>query len=191
MTSLAALDAGPRKITTYIPSLTLPRFVFEQPVVSALLPVVCGAGFGYSTQSDKPKRPWVFGPVWTALYAMMGYTAYLDWTIGTTSFDSEKVRLGMVCEPVLAEVYLMGATLYTIQLGINLIWMPPFFGLVDQLKPVAGIIPLTGLTGYLAYVWGKVDTACGWLSFTIYLSAGAGYLNNWDFSQAIKEDKDA
>lgn len=45
-----------------------------------------------------------------------------------------------------------------------------------------------GVTGYLTYLWGSVDTIAGlalvpylgWLGFATYLSAGVGYLNNWD-----------
>jgi translocator protein len=43
--------------------------------------------------------------------------------------------------------------------------------------------------GYLTYIWGQVDEVAGWtlvpylgwLGFATYLSAGTGYLNNWDF----------
>ncbi|KAF2467576.1 TspO/MBR-related protein [Lindgomyces ingoldianus] len=185
-------------MTTYIASLTLPSFVFEQPAVSVLLPVLCGAGIGYSTSPDRTQRTyralkqpplqppaWVFGPVWTALYATMGYTAYRAWTTGTTSFDPETVNLAK-----------QGATLYSIQLGLNLIWMPLFFGIGRPIEAVADIVALTGITGYLAYTWGQVDPVCGWLlapylswlGFATYLSASCGYLNNWDFSTIIKRD---
>ncbi|KAF2270595.1 TspO/MBR-related protein [Lojkania enalia] len=184
-------------MTTYVPSLTLPKFVFEQPAVSVLFPVVCGTAVGYSTRPDKTQRTyralkqppghppaWVFGPVWTALYATMGYTAYRAWTIGTTSFNPETVKLAK-----------QGATLYTIQLGLNLIWMPLFFGFGKPIAATADIVALTGVTGFLAYIWGQVDPVCGWLltpylgwlSFATYLSSGCGYLNNWDFSNAKLE----
>ena len=35
-------------MTTYIPSLTLPNFVFENPAVSILLPLVCGTATGFA-----------------------------------------------------------------------------------------------------------------------------------------------
>jgi hypothetical protein len=41
-------------MTTYIPSLTLPNFIFEQPAVAILLPVVAGAAIGYSTRRETP-----------------------------------------------------------------------------------------------------------------------------------------
>lgn len=73
-------------MTTYISSLTLPAFIFEQPAASILLPIAAGSAIGYSlspkeTQASykalrqPPLRPpgWVFGPVWTFLYGAMGY----------------------------------------------------------------------------------------------------------------------
>lgn len=35
-------------MTTYIPSLTLPSVVFENPAVAILLPVVCGTATGFA-----------------------------------------------------------------------------------------------------------------------------------------------
>lgn len=99
-----------------------------------------------------------------------------------------------------------GATLYTIQLGLNLIWMPLFFGWKRPIEASVDIVGLTGVVGYLAYVWGQVDEQAGWLlapylawlGFANYLCIGqynrvqevaetlthlgAGYLNGWDFS---------
>ncbi|KAF2751018.1 hypothetical protein M011DRAFT_464810 [Sporormia fimetaria CBS 119925] len=110
----------------------------------------------------------------------MGYTAYRAWTSGQQSLDLDKYKLAK-----------QGATLYTIQLGLNLIWMPLFFGLRRPIEATADIVALTGITGYLAYIWGQVDPTCGWLlapylawlSFATYLSAGCGVLNNWDFNR--------
>ncbi|KAF2253128.1 benzodiazepine receptor family protein-like protein [Trematosphaeria pertusa] len=186
-------------MTTYIPSLTLPRFVFEQPAISIALPMAVGAGIGYSTRPDesqklyrKLKQPpfnppgWLFGPVWTALYATMGYTAWRAWTTGTTSFDPETVKLAK-----------QGATLYTIQLALNFAWMPLFFGFYRPIEAAVDLVALGGVTSCLTYVWGKVDPVCGWLlapylgwlGFATYLCVGCGYLNNWDFSAATKEEK--
>lgn len=101
-----------------------------------------------------------------------------------------------------------GATLYTIQLGLNLIWMPLFFAWKRPIEASVDIVSLTGVVGYLAYIWGQVDEKAGWalapylawLGFANYLCigeskqlqriellliltiSGAGYLNNWDFS---------
>ncbi|KAF2151353.1 hypothetical protein K461DRAFT_295414 [Myriangium duriaei CBS 260.36] len=178
--------------TFHVPSLTLPNFAFEQPAVSILLPVVLGSGVGWSTRPKETQEtylalkqpplrppPWVFGPVWTALYASMGYAAYRAWTVGANTFDPRTAALAKE-----------GATLYTVQLGLNLIWMPLFFRFKRPIEATIDIVALTGITGYLTYVWGQVDEVAGWLlvpyvawlGFATYLSAGTGYLNQWDFS---------
>lgn len=87
-----------------------------------------------------------------------------------------------------------GATLYTIQLGLNLIWMPLFFGAKRPIEASVDIVALTGTVGYLAYIWGQVDERAAWalapylvwLSFANYLCLGAGYLNNWNFQDKEK-----
>ncbi|MCJ1471079.1 hypothetical protein MMC07_009727, partial [Pseudocyphellaria aurata] len=97
-------------MTTYIPSLTLPANAFAEPAVSILLPVALGLGIGYAVSPSKkstqkylalkqpPYRPppQVFGPVWTTLYGLMGYSAYRAWTIGTASLNPQTVAFAKV-----------------------------------------------------------------------------------------------
>lgn len=79
-----------------------------------------------------------------------------------------------------------GATLYTIQLGLNLIWTPLFFGLNRPIEATADIVLLTGTVGYLTYIWSKVDEVAawalvpylGWLGFATYLSVSTTYRGN-------------
>ncbi len=69
-------------------------------------------------------------------------------------------------------------------------WMPLFFVLKRPIEATVHSVALTGTVGYLTYIWSQVDPVAawsiapylGWLSFATYLSAGTGYLNNWDFS---------
>jgi benzodiazapine receptor len=141
----------------------------------------------YRTLKQPPLHPpgYVFGPVWTALYATMGYTAYRAWTTGATSFNPETVALAK-----------QGATLYSIQLALNLIWTPLYFAMGRPIAATADILALGGTVGYLAYIWGQVDPVCGWLlapylgwlSFATYLCIGSGYLNDWDFRAPLKKD---
>jgi translocator protein len=127
--------------------------------------------------------PYVFGPTWTLLYATMGYTAWRAWTTGTSSFNPETVRLAK-----------QGATLYTIQLGLNFLWTPLFFKYNRPIAASLDIVALGGVVSYLAHVWGQVDPVCGWLltpylawlGFATYLCVGAGYLNKWDFDSVEK-----
>ena len=108
----------------------------------------------------------------------MGYSAYRAYSVGMNPFSS-------------AEKHVLtkhGATLYTIQLGLNLIWMPLFFVAKRPIEATVDIVALTGVTGYLTYIWGQVDSVAGWalapylgwLGFATYLTVGVGYLNNWD-----------
>ncbi|MCJ1280521.1 hypothetical protein MMC21_008350 [Puttea exsequens] len=179
-------------MTTHIPPLTLPSQIFSNPAASILLPIALGTGIGFAVSPKEAQNtymalkqppyrppPQVFGPMWTALYGLMGYSAYRAWTTGMASLN-----------PTTRELTKQGATLFTIQLGLNLIWMPLFFGLKRPVEATVDIIALTGTVGYLTYIWSKVDEVAawgiapylGWLGFATYLSAGTGYLNGWSFA---------
>lgn len=82
----------------------------------------------YQTLSKPVFNPpnWVFGPVWTTLYALMGISVYRIW------------RMGMKKEAVRHAVYL-----FLMHLGLNAIWSPIFFG--------ARQIPLAFVT--IAIMW--------------------------------------
>jgi benzodiazapine receptor len=201
-------------MTTYIPQLTLPAAIFASPALSILLPVALGSAVGFTIQrmssllspwsitylpwltmplptakktqktymalKQPPYRPppEVFGPAWTVLYGLMGYSAYRAFSVGLTPFST----------PTQIQSAKHGFTLYTIQLGLNLVWMPLFFTLKAPIAATVDIVALTGTVGYLTYVWSKVDSVAalalvpylGWLGFATYLSAGVGYLNDWN-----------
>ncbi|KAK4193353.1 putative translocator protein [Podospora australis] len=181
-------------MTTYLPQLTLPESVFGSLPASVLLPIALGTAVGYSTRpKDVPRQylslknpplrppPQVFGPVWTILYGMMGYAAHRAYTLGTSPLSL----------PGTIAAARHGTTLYTIQLGLNLAWMPLFFGFNRPVLALVDIVALLGANGYLAWLWGtQVDKTAGWLlvpylawmTFATYLNAGTGYLNNWDLS---------
>ena len=80
-----------------------------------------------------------------------------------------------------------GATLYTLQLALNLGFMPLFFGLGRPVEALVDVVCLTGTVGWLAVVWERVDGVSsalmvpylGWLGFACYLTAGTGWLNGW------------
>jgi benzodiazapine receptor len=150
-----------------------------------------GAGVGYAVRPRDTQKTYkalkqppfcppaqVFGPAWTLLYGLMGYAAYRAVSTGLTPFKPENVL----------KATKHGATLYTVQLGLNLIWMPLFFGARRPIEATVDIIALTGTVGYMTYLWGQVDTVAawclvpylGWLGFATYLTIGVGYLNNWD-----------
>ncbi|KAI0136481.1 TspO/MBR-related protein [Xylariales sp. AK1849] len=181
-------------MTTYIPYLTIPHEVFANAAASVLLPIALGTGVGFSTRPSKtqdtyrlmkqpPLRPppEVFGPVWTVLYGLMGYAAHRAITAGLNPLTSSLANVQSAKH---------AATLYTIQLGLNLAWMPLFFGIRQPVAALADIAALVGVNGYLTYLFFQMDTTAGWLyvpymawlGFATYLTAGVGVLNNWRIS---------
>ena len=70
----------------------------------------------YATADKAPWSPpnWVFGPVWTLLYTAMAVAAWLVWR-----------RRAEETRPAL--------TAYAVQLLLNLLWTPVFFGLYPVL----------------------------------------------------------
>ncbi|MFM8718342.1 MAG: TspO/MBR family protein [Chthoniobacterales bacterium] len=69
---------------------------------------------GYYAALAKPAwapPPWVFGPAWTLLYLMMAFAAWLVWRQG--GWRAQRGPL----------------VLYLLQLALNALWTPIFFGL--------------------------------------------------------------
>ncbi|MCM2971765.1 TspO/MBR family protein [Larsenimonas suaedae] len=67
---------------------------------------------------------WVFGPVWTTLYVLMGFAAWRVWRIGGFS-----ARKGIL-------------TLYLVQLGVNMLWSWLFFSWTMGLAALADVVVL-------------------------------------------------
>jgi benzodiazapine receptor len=89
--------------------------------------------------------PQVFGPAWTVLYGLMGYAAYRAHSTGMSPLSSANQLV----------LFKQGATLYTVQLGLNLLWMPLFFVAKRPIEATVDIVALTATTGYLTYIWGQ------------------------------------
>ena len=68
---------------------------------------------------------WVFGPVWTLLYTLMGISLYIIW---------KKYEEGKDAKPAL--------TIFSVQWALNALWSILFFGLQSPLYGLIGIIPL-------------------------------------------------
>lgn len=110
--------------------------------------------------------------------------------MGYASYRVASAGLSPLASPEMARITRHSMTLYTIQLGLNLAWMPLFFVAKRPIEATVDIVALLGLNGYLAYLWSAVDGVAGlcqlpylgWLSFATYLCAGTGHLNGWDFS---------
>lgn len=123
----------------------------------------------------------------TGKHSLMGYAAHRVAAAG----------LAATASPATAAATRHSLTVYTIQLGLNLAWMPLFFVAGRPIEATADLVALVGINGWLAYTWSAIDETAawlqlpylGWLTFATYLSAGAGYLNDWDLSAPKKHTK--
>lgn len=118
------------KKTTF--KLDIPKLL-----ISLVGPLLAGALGSIATASSIPtwyadltKPPfnppnWVFGPVWTVLYLLMGIALYIVWTRGK---EGRNKRLGMLY--------------FWIQLTFNLVWSFVFFGSQSLLGGLAIILLL-------------------------------------------------
>lgn len=111
----------------------------------------------------------------------MGYAAHRAWTTGTSPLNSTE----------LIRATRHGATVYSAQLALNLIWTPLFFGLKMPVAALVDIVALLATNVYLTNLWSEIDQVSafcmlpylGWLGFATYLCAGVGYLNGWDLKR--------
>lgn len=116
----------------------------------------------------------------------MGYAAYRVADIGLSPFSGPETIVNTR----------RAMTLYSIQLGLNLIWTPLFFGLYRPIEASVDIVTLFGVNGYLTYLYSSIDSVAAWsqvpylawLGFATYLCTTIGHLNNWDLK--AKEAKD-
>ena len=112
---------------------------WKRLLLSVLVCLVAGiAGSMYTNQSIKWWYPilnkpsftppaWVFGPVWTVLFVLMGIALYLVW------------NKGLKKKGVIDAVSMFG-----VQLVLNVTWSYFFFGLRNPLLALAEILVLWG-----------------------------------------------
>ena len=112
---------------------------------------------------------WIFAPVWSLLYIMMGLAAGLVWD--RIEFDKDTVKKALI--------------FFIIQLALNALWSYLFFGLKNPM--LAGIeIILLWLMIYETYLqFSKINKLSGylmlpylaWVSFALVLNWSIWWLN--------------
>lgn len=139
--------------------------------VAAAIALPLGAGIGMSVGMQKQvkgwykhlKKPswqppnWLFGPVWTALYAMMGVASWLVWQNGGGAVP---------------------LSLYAVQLALNLAWTPLFFKEHQLTYALADITVLLGVLTATVVEFNKVSPQAtylllpylGWSTFAAVLT---------------------
>ena len=89
---------------------------------------------------------WVFGPVWTLLYLMMGISFYI---FLNTKTNAKEKRLGL--------------SLFYVQLALNALWSILFFGLKSQIAAFIGIILLWLAIFLTIRSFLQISKGAGWL----------------------------
>jgi tryptophan-rich sensory protein len=104
---------------------------------------------------------WIFGPVWTTLYALMGISAFLIWKKGLDRKDV-KIALGI----------------FLGQLTLNALWSIIFFGLQSPGAAFVEIIFLWIAILVTIIAFAKISRLAAWLlvPYILWVSF-AGYLN--------------
>ncbi len=111
---------------------------------------------------------WVFAPVWTLLYIIMGVAAGVIWTSNSEEQTTKKA-LGF----------------FAIQLGLNALWSYLFFGLHNPLLALIEIILLWLMIFETYNMFKKINKTAGlllfpylaWVSFATILNASIWWLN--------------
>jgi tryptophan-rich sensory protein len=149
-------------------------------LVCILIPLVSGAVVGILTMSGVTdwyttlNKPWftppgyVFGPVWTVLYILMGISLYL---VIIRGWENETVKTGIV--------------LFATQLGVNLLWSLLFFGLHSPLAALACIVVLLALIVATIITFSRLSKPAAvllvpyiaWVCIATALNAGVVFLN--------------
>lgn len=124
----------------------------------------------YGTLEKPALNPpsWVFGPVWTALYALMGISAFLVYQKGWNRKDV-KFALGV----------------FGVQLLLNALWSIIFFGLRQPGIACVDIVLLWISILFTMMFFAKISKPASWLllpylvwvSFASYLNISIAMLN--------------
>lgn len=149
-------------------------------VVALVIPLVVGGIGGFATTSSLSdwyrviERPswtppdWIFGPVWTFLYLVIGVASWLVWRQG---WDSPGVRGAL--------------SLFGVQLILNLLWSVIFFGLRSPSWALLEIVVLWVMILLTMVQFYRLNTIAGllfvpyqlWVTFATALNAAIWWLN--------------
>jgi len=150
-------------------------------IIAVAIPVAVGATSGFFTVTgagswyqsiNKPSwNPpgWIFGPVWTTLYLLMGIALYLVWKSETSS-DLKKTAI----------------TLFSIQLILNFFWSIIFFNQQQIGWALVEIIMMWIAILFTIFSFAKISNIAAWLlvpyiswvSFATILNYTIWKLNN-------------
>ncbi|MBI2598419.1 MAG: tryptophan-rich sensory protein [Candidatus Diapherotrites archaeon] len=124
----------------------------------------------YSTIQKPVFTPpnWVFAPVWTTLFLLMGISLYLVWNKG---FENKKSKTAV--------------SVFGLQLGLNVLWSFLFFGLQNPLLAFIEIILLWLAILATIILFYRISKSASyllipyllWVSFATFLNYSIWVLN--------------
>jgi benzodiazapine receptor len=111
---------------------------------------------------------WIFAPVWTTLYALMGLAAFLVYEKG---FKRPEVRKAL--------------TVFAVQLLLNTLWSIVFFGVQEIFAALVVIALLWAMILWTILLFNRISRAAAyllipyilWVSFASVLNAALYVLN--------------
>lgn len=125
----------------------------------------------YLTLAMPPGTPptWLFAPVWTALYLMVGTAGWLIWRLPAAMLSAKRAAL----------------RLWGWQLLANALWTPAFFGLHSPALGLVVIVPLVVLIALTIRAFAGLRRSAAlllvpyllWTCFATYLNAGFWWMN--------------
>jgi tryptophan-rich sensory protein len=112
---------------------------------------------------------WIFAPVWSMLYIMIGVAAGLVWN--RIDHEKEAVKNALI--------------FFAVQLGLNALWSFLFFGLKNPLLAGVEIIILWSMIYETYTKFAKINSIAGylfipyllWVSFAMVLNGSIWWLN--------------
>ena len=141
------------------------------PLAVGGLSALASGGMGdYQNLRQPPLSPpgWVFPVAWTILYLLMGYASY---RVLTSDAPPETVKKALI--------------LYGIQLALNFLWSPVFFGLHWYLAAFFILVAMWVFIYLTIKGFSGIDEIAGdllipyilWVTFAGYLNFGVYFLN--------------
>lgn len=94
---------------------------------------------------------WIFAPVWTALYGLMGVSAWLVWRRGGWRANAHSLRL------------------FLIQLAVNFAWSFMFFALQRPGMALVNIAMLWVLIAIVTWAFARISAPAAWLLLPYFL----------------------
>ena len=140
---------------------------FIAAAIGGAASIQAGPFYTQLIRPDWAPPPWIFGPVWTALYALMGVAAWLVWRVG--GFRAAQSAL----------------TLFLAQLALNALWSWLFFAWHRGALAFVDILLLWALIVATLIAFWRISALAGalivpyllWVSFASALNYSVWQLN--------------